>query len=537
MMKQFLQILFVFTASILFGQNTNYIEGEILVRLTENTDMNEFLNRNQDLKSEDLQQISTVLNIWKVKVSTENHSEKQLAREIYNDPNVMDAQLNHIISLRNTPNDPLFAQQWQYYQANDKDIDAEEAWEITTGGTNTDGNEIVVAVIDDGVNAGHPDLQANLWINPGEIPGNGIDDDENGYIDDVHGWNVDSNNGNIDTGGWHGTPVSGIIGAVGDNGVGVTGVNWNVKVMTIVLNSVAESAVIQAYDYSLKARQKFNNTNGEEGAFVVATNSSWGIDFGQPEDVPLWCAFYDAMGEAGILSAAATINGNFNVDVVGDLPTACPSEYMIAVTNMNQNDVKVTQAGYGAESIDLGAHGQDAFTITSNSYGGFGGTSGATPHVAGAVALLYSAPCESFTALTKSDPQLAAQKVRDYIFEGVDHNESLVGITVTEGRLNLHNSLQLLMGECEVMSMDDVNFAGTVEVYPNPAKDILNIVNRDGKLIDLVQIFSADGKLVKNQSKLISNQINVSDLPKGVYKIRIKFNGQQNLISKKFIKN
>src|SRR5690606_6093088 len=99
-----------------------------------------------------------------------------------------------------------------------------------------------------------------------------------------------------------------------------------------------------------------------------------------------------------------------------------------------------------------------------------------------------------------------------------------------------HNSLQLLMGECELMSMDDVNFAGTVEVYPNPTKDILNIVNRDGKLIDLVQIFSTDGKLVKNQSKLISNQINVSDLPKGVYKIRIKFNGQRNLISKKFIK-
>src|SRR5690606_22361410 len=306
-MKKFLQVLFVFAAGILFGQNTNYIEGEILIRLTENTDMSEFLNRNQDLKSEGLQQVSTVLNIWKVKISTENYSEKQLVREMYNDPNVIDAQLNHVISLRNTPNDPMFAQQWQYYQANDKDIDAEEAWEITTGGTNTDGNEIVVAVIDDGVNANHPDLQANLWINPGEIPGNGIDDDENGYIDDVHGWNVDNNNGNVNTGGWHGTPVSGIIGAVGDNGVGVTGVNWNVKIMTIVLNSAAESEVILAYDYSLKARQKFNDTNGTEGAFVVATNSSWGIDFGQPEDVPLWCAFYDAMGEAGILSAAATI--------------------------------------------------------------------------------------------------------------------------------------------------------------------------------------------------------------------------------------
>lgn len=536
-MKNYLQILILLTGTVLFAQNPNYIQGEILVRLSENTNMDAFFARNHVLKSNEAQQISKVLNIWKVKIDTDDSSEQQAVRAMYNDPNVVDAQLNHTISLRNTPNDPMFGQQWQYYQANDKDIDAEEAWEITTGGLNTDGKEIVVAVIDDGINADHHDMADNLWVNTAEIPGNGIDDDENGYIDDVHGWNLGNNNGNIDTNGGHGTPVSGIIGAVGDNGVGVAGVNWNVKVMTIVLWGAAESEVIAAYDYALLARQKFNDTNGEEGALVVATNSSWGIDFGQPEDAPFWCAFYDVMGTNGILSAGATINGNFNVDEVGDLPTACPSDYLITVTNMNQNDVKVTQAGYGAETIDLGAHGQNAYTLTSNSYGGFGGTSGATPHVAGAVALLYSAPCESFTALTMSDPALAAQKVRDYIFNGVDPNQSLVGITVTEGRLNLYNSLQLLMDECEVMNVDDLNFANTVEIYPNPAEDILNIVNREGKLIDLIQIFSVDGKLVRSQTKQISNQVNVSDLPKGVYKIRIKFSGHQGLVSKKFIKN
>jgi len=522
-MKNYLHILLILTGSLLLAQNPNFIQGEILVRLTDNTPIQDFIDRNPSLKQAEARQVSKTMNIWKIKIDEENFSENQAVKEVYNDPAVIDAQLNHTITLRNIPNDPMFPQQWQYYQENDKDIDADEAWDITTGGWNTDGNEIVVAVIDDGLNANHPDLEGNLWVNYGEIPDNGIDDDGNGYIDDIHGW--------------HGTPVSGIVGAVGNNGVGVAGVNWDVKIMTIVLFGAAESDVISAYDYALQARLRFNDTNGEEGAFVVATNSSWGIDFGQPEDAPLWCAFYDEMGQAGILSAAATINGNYNVDIVGDLPTACPSEYLLTVTNMNQNDVKVTQAGYGAETIDLGAHGEGAFTTSSSYYGGFGGTSGATPHVAGAVALLYSAPCESFTALSKSDPALAAQQVRNYIFNGVDPNPSLAGITVTEGRLNLNNSLLLLMDDCEQMSTVDVNFASTVEIYPNPANEQLNIVSRDGKLIELVQIFSVDGKLVKNQSPLITAQINVADLPKGVYKIRIKFSGQKGLVSKKFIKN
>lgn len=536
-MKNYLHILLILTGSLLLAQNPNFIQGEILVRLTDNTPIQDFIDRNPSLKQAEARQVSKTMNIWKIKIDEENFSENQAVKEVYNDPAVIDAQLNHTITLRNIPNDPMFPQQWQYYQENDKDIDADEAWDITTGGWNTDGNEIVVAVIDDGLNANHPDLEGNLWVNYGEIPDNGIDDDGNGYIDDIHGWHVYYNYGNIDTNGWHGTPVSGIVGAVGNNGVGVAGVNWDVRIMTIVLFGAAESDVISAYDYALQARLRFNDTNGEEGAFVVATNSSWGIDFGQPEDAPLWCAFYDEMGQAGILSAAATINGNYNVDIVGDLPTACPSEYLLTVTNMNQNDVKVTQAGYGAETIDLGAHGEGAFTTSSSYYGGFGGTSGATPHVAGAVALLYSAPCESFTALSKSDPALAAQQVRNYIFNGVDPNPSLAGITVTEGRLNLNNSLLLLMDDCEQMSTVDVNFASTVEIYPNPANEQLNIVSRDGKLIELVQIFSVDGKLVKNQSPLITAQINVADLPKGVYKIRIKFSGQKGLVSKKFIKN
>ncbi|SMC35853.1 S8 family peptidase [Moheibacter sediminis] len=535
-MKKFTFLLIAFAGINLSAQSAAYNPNEILVRFAPQVQPEAL--RAQGLQFENAQQISKVLNIWKLEVNTSNFTEKQIIGEFHRNSNVLGAQLNHIGSFRNNePNDPMYDQQWQYYQANDKDIDADEAWEITTGGLNTDGDEIVVAVIDDGINLNHPDIEDNLWINQGEIPGDGIDNDNNGYIDDVYGWNIISNNGNVNIGGWHGTPVSGIIGAVGDNGIGVAGVNWNVKIMTIAPISTLESNVIEAYDYALQARIRFNETNGEEGALVVATNSSWGVDFGQPEDAPLWCAFYDEMGEAGILSAGATINGNQNVDVVGDLPTACPSDYLITVTNMNQNDVKVNGAGYGLETIDLGAHGENAFTTAFSGYGGFGGTSGATPHVAGTIALLYSAPCESFTALAKSDPAGAAQKIRNYIFDGVDPNPSLEGITVTGGRLNVNNAVQLLMEECEVMNTENMQFANSVEIYPNPAKEKLMISNKDGKLIDQIQIFSMDGKLIKSQNKLISNEVDVTVLPKGVYKIRIKFNGQQNLISKKFIKN
>ena len=289
---------------------------------------------------------------------------------------------------------------------------------------------------------------ANLWKNHAEIPDNGIDDDNNGYVDDYHGWDTGSNSDNVGDGGGHGTPVAGIVGAKGNNGVGVAGVNWDVKVMIVQGGTGVESEVLQAYSYALVARQRYNETNGTEGAFVVSTNASWGVDFGQPEDAPLWCSFYDTLGVHGILNCGATINGNQNIDEVGDLPTACPSDYMIAVTNMNWNDIKVQGAGYGLETIDLGAFGANTWTTSVSSYGSFGGTSGATPHVTGTIALMYSAPCPLLSGLAKSDPEAAAALVREYILDTVDPNESLEGITTTGGRLNVANAMNELMANC-----------------------------------------------------------------------------------------
>ena len=382
-------------------------------------------------------------------------NENVLLQKLARHDDILIAQFNHLIDLRLEPNDAQFDQQWQYLNTGQDggtvgaDIDMDLAWDITTGGVTANGDTIVVAALDDGIDLNHVDFEDNRWRNWAEIPNNDIDDDGNGYVDDYEGWNSTNDNDNI-AGGGHGTPVAGIIGAKGNNEVGVSGISWNVKVM-IVKNDfdTDEGAVLAAYGYVLTQRQLYNETNGAEGAFVVSTNASWGINQGQPADAPLWCEFYDTLGEQGILNCGATANANFNIDEIGDLPTACPSDYMISVTNMNRNDNKVTGAGYGLETIDLGAFGEDTWTTAlGGGYAGFGGTSGATPHVAGTIGLMYSAPCSNIATLALSDPGAAALAVRSYLLGGVDPNASLEGITVTGGRLNVRNALDLLLEDC-----------------------------------------------------------------------------------------
>lgn len=534
-----LALLIVMTAFHSKAQETNYVPNEVLVQLNPNVNASMLAQETSAFVIANTKLVSRPLNIWRLQLESSSMTEDQAINELYRNQNVLVAQKNHRIRLRaTTPDDPLFASQWQYFQTDDKDIDADDAWDVTTGGTTLNGDVIVAAVLDDGIDLNHDDFDDNLWTNEAEIPDNGIDDDNNNYIDDYKGWSIVTNSDNI-SGGGHGTPVSGIVGAQGNNGLGVAGVNWDVKVMVIKNNfNTNEAKVIEAYSYALEARILYNSTEGAEGAFVVSTNASWGVDFGDPNDAPLWCALYDTLGENGILSCGATINGNFDVDVVGDLPTACPSEYLITVTNTDITDNKVTQAGFGLETIDLGAPGAGAYTTAQgNAYGGFGGTSGATPHVTGTIALLYSAPCQSLADLALSDPAAAARTVRDYILNGVDPNPSLEGITTTGGRLNVNNAMQSLMANCVVLGTNDVQKdASFIKLYPNPSQGLITIEGPENVRLGSVSVYRIDGVLVEEFSKISANSIDISPLAQGMYVVRFSFEGDETIYNKIVVK-
>ena len=454
-----LSILLLISLSIK-SQNPEIIKGTLLLRTAKDADLLKIVDDNRYLNGiasglRPARILSEELGVWLLEFDYFSHSHESILEKLQQHPLCIAAQLNRKLQKRVTiPNDPNFAQQWQYINTGasggvvDADIDVDLAWDYSTGGLTALGDTIVACIIDDGLDLTHADMQANRWYNWREIPGNGIDDDGNGYVDDHRGWNAYDNDDDIsggNFGGGHGTPVTGIVGAKGNNGIGVSGVNWDVKLM-IVVGGGDESAAIAAYNYPLRMRRLYNQTNGQQGAFVVTTNASWGVDGALASTAPIWCALYDSLGNQGILSAGATTNSNTNVDVQGDLPTHCPSNFLVSVTNMNRSDQKVTSAGYGLISIDLGAPGEGTYTVAKpNIYGGFGGTSGATPHVAGTIALLYSAPCPLLAFRAKTDPAGTALLMKDFLLRGVDTLPGLQNITLSGGRLNAHKSMLLAM--------------------------------------------------------------------------------------------
>lgn len=448
-----------------FAQETHesgsYVPGEILIKIDHSDNIVDVVNSVQIVGGQFSglrvsQEVSKPANIWLLSFDENVITHDQMIASLYVNKHVMIAQNNHYVFERvTTPNDPSFASQWHHVNGTDKDIDSDLAWDVTTGGTTDNGDEIVVCVIEGGGSDwAHPDLVANHWVNAGEIANNSIDDDGNGYVDDYDGWNSGNNTDNIATGS-HGTQVTGMIGAVGNNSNNVAGINWDVKVMQVDMSStMTEANVIAAYTYPLTMRELYTTSGGTEGAFVVATNASWGIDNADPADYPLWCDFYETLGQAGILNCGATANNNVNIDVVGDMPTACSSDYMISVTATNNADVR-TFSGYGQTTIDLGSPGQAV--VTTFNGGGNGSTSGtsfASPLTAGVIALLYSVPCQELADLAMTDPQAAADQVRTALLDGVDPVANLTTETVTGGRLNANNSVQLILGGCGIPTCD-----------------------------------------------------------------------------------
>jgi hypothetical protein len=492
-MKQAYRLLlsFIFISTIINAQMRGpmeepYIPGQLIVQIDQNVKIESLIkdlpaNYNFSVDRE----LSRIMRAWLLKFDVNEIPQEEALRLMKGIDGFTVVQNNHVIEMRNTPNDPNYNQQWHHNNTGQgggttgADIQIEDAWAITTGGQNANGDDIVVCILE-GVDFSHGDLVDNHWVNTAEIPGNGVDDDGNGYIDDINGWNVGNNSGNLNTQATgHGTNVAGMIGATGNNNVGVVGANWDVKMMNVIgYNVGSEASVVSAYEYPLVQRQLYNNSNGAQGSFVVSTNASWGIDGANPNNYPIWCAFYDTLGKYGILNCGATTNSNLNVDVSGDMPTACGSQYMVGVGRSDRNDG--FQGGYGATTINFAAPGvQVVTTANGNGYTSTTGTSFASPLTAGVIALLYSIPCPEFATLATNQPQAAADFVFNALMDGCEPQPAMQGNFVTDGRLNAFNAMTLLMdnvcGACSAPLDVSISNEGADEVSINfsPVTDAL----------------------------------------------------------------
>lgn len=469
--------------------NKPYVEGEFLIQLTTEQSLKKLIaEAPAEYKLEVLKFVSPPMRIWSIKFDHQAISHEGMQQWLYTRKEVVVADYNYYVQMRSTlPGDPSFTQQWHHNNTGqtggtaDADIDSDLAWDITTGGTTATGEDIVVCMVEgSGGNLNHQDLSPNRWINTAEIPGNGIDDDNNGYIDDYNGWNTVNDNDDTGTGA-HGTNCLGMIGAKGDNNLNVAGANWDVKLMVINMSSsLTQSNVIEAYTYPLVMRKRWNQSNGTQGAFVVATSASWGIDGANPASYPLWCQFYDTLGYHGIINIGATTNSNLDVDTAGDMPTACSSTYMVGVGRTDHNDN--TAGGYGDQTIEFGAPGINVVTTAgTNGITTTTGTSFACPLTAGVVGLAYSIPCPSFMNIVKSNPRLGADLVLEALINGVDVKAQLATKFITGGRLNAKNTLDLLMTEtcstcfAENISVSTTDAAATITFTINSEVNSVNV--------------------------------------------------------------
>lgn len=341
-------------------------------------------------------------------------------------PGVLYVQPDYFVNSSALPNDPSFTNgtQWDLRNTGQNggragaDINAAGAWNITTGSKN-----VVVAIIDSGIDYNHPDLAANVWTNTGEVPGDGWDNDGNGFVDDVHGFNFVNNTGNVMDDFGHGTHVAGTIGAVGNNGKGISGVAWNVQLMALkFLDSSGNgttSNAIRALNYAVQMGAEVSNNSWNGGAY----------------DQTFYEAIRNAGGQGHLFVASA---GNFgmNTDGTPSYPASYDLDNIISVAATDRNDQIGGFSDFGSTSVDLAAPGVDILSTTpNNTYSSYWGTSQAAPHVAGAAALLWA-----------SDSSLTVAEVKQRILGGTDYigniGSNASRPTVTNGRLDVGNSLK-----------------------------------------------------------------------------------------------
>ncbi len=353
-------------------------------------------------------------------------------RNLESDAAVDFAEPNWIYTHQEVSNDPYFTggSLWGMYgpstsPSNPYGSNAAAAW----AAGNTGSTAVYVGVIDEGIQFDHPDLAGQVWTNPFEQV-NGIDDDGNGYVDDIHGWDFDNDDNTIYDGGKkgnlddHGTHVAGTIGAKGGNGEGVAGVNWNITLISAKFlgrsgGTTANAVRAVAYLTELKQRHALN---------IVATNNSWGGGgFSQALEDAI-----RASGQAGILFIAAAGNGNrrgigLDNDETPHYPASYKLDNVIAVGALTRTGTKATWSNYGKTSVHIFAPGSGIYSTTAaGKYESYSGTSMATPHVTGAAAL-YAA----------FKPGASVTSIKAAILSGAVSTPSLAGLCVTSGRLDV----------------------------------------------------------------------------------------------------
>jgi len=412
-------------------------------------------------------------------------------------------ELDAVHVFQAVPNDSQYARLWglnntgQTGGTPDADIDAAEAWDISTGSS-----EIVVGVIDTGVDYTHPDLAANIWTNPGEIAGNGIDDDGNGFVDDGNGYDFVNNDGDPMDDNDHGTHVSGTIAGAGNNGLGVAGVNWSSSIMGLKFLSASGSGytsdAVRAINYATMMRTTFDVN-------VRVTNNSWG---GGGFSTAMQSAI-QASGEAGILFVAAAGNDGTNNDVSPHYPSNYDLANVLSVAATDHNDNLASFSNYGIATVHLAAPGVSIYSsVPGGGYASYSGTSMATPHVAGVAALAWSV-----------DPDASVEDVRCALLQGTDPLGSLSGKVVTGGRLNALNTLELLGQDGPAVPYVSSLSASpstvavgtavtlTAEITRDPDATVTEVrfyrdANADGQLDDDDALLGTDTTIVAGQASI-----------------------------------
>ncbi len=468
--------------------------------------------------------LSSSLNIHLIHWQKKEGFAKSPLPTLERQADVLSIQTNHSVQFRTLPNDPLLSRQWSVEKTA-----LDQAWDITTGGVTAEGDTIVIAILDQGFDVDHEDLRNNIWYNYAEVPFDGIDNDQNGYVDDRQGWNFESDSPDFLPSS-HGTSVAGIVGAQGNNGIGVAGVNWTVRLMLFQISEVAH--IISAYEYVIQQRQLYQLTNGREGAFIVATNASFGVDDIFCSEEPVWGSMYDELGRSGILTGSGASNRGTNIDLTGDTPSTCNSSYLITVLNSNEMDAKEANSSYSTTHIDLASPGENSYTTKpSNRYGLFGDNSAAAPHLTGAIGLLYAAACPDLIRAYKREPAQTALLFKELLLESVDLIPGLEQYTATGGRLNVARTMALLENYCEGSQAAELSL---VNVFPNPAWEevVLDYTVSSGK-VHRLEVFDVLGRLVWKKEKvgnLVSSLqrewIEVENWPAGIYVVRIEAGGK-----------